>query len=64
MRELRIQHKGQAYRVLYAFNPRPMAILLIGGCKAGDNRWYCKFVPIADSLYDEHLESLEREGEL
>ena len=31
MRELRVQHKGQPYRVLYAFDPRRVAILLIGG---------------------------------
>ena len=32
-----------------------MAILLIGGCKSGDARWYEKMVPVADDLYDEHL---------
>lgn len=30
MRELRIQYKGDPYRVLYAFDPRRAAILLIG----------------------------------
>jgi len=64
MRELRIQHKGEPYRVLYAFDPRRMAILLIGGCKTGDDGWYDKFVPQADQLYDEHLEILKQEGEL
>ena len=64
MRELRIQHQGKPYRVLYAFDPRRMAILLIGGCKAGDDRWYDKFAPMADRLYDEHLEILRKEGEL
>jgi hypothetical protein len=37
-------------------------LLLIGGSKTGDDRWYGKHVPIADSLYDEHLEALRREG--
>ena len=64
MRELRVQHKGDPYRVLYAFDPRRMAILLIGGCKAGDDAWYDTFVPIADRLYDDHLEILRNEGEL
>ena len=40
MRELRIQHQGRPYRVLYAFDPRRVAILLIGGDKTGDDRWY------------------------
>lgn len=62
MRELRVQHGGDPYRVLYAFDPRRTAILLIGGRKAGDERWYERFVPIADRLYDEHVETLEREG--
>jgi len=31
MRELRIQHKGQPYRVLYAFDPIRHALLLLGG---------------------------------
>ncbi len=62
MRELRIQHEGRPYRVLYAFNPRRAAILLIGGDKTGNDRWYEEFVPIADRLYDAHLASLKREG--
>ena len=62
MRELRVQHRGRPYRVLYAFDPRRVAILLIGGDKAGHDRWYEQFVPVADRLYDRHLESLKREG--
>jgi len=49
-------------RVLYAFNPKRNAILLVGGDKTGDNRWYEVHVPIADRLYDEHLEELKREA--
>ncbi len=62
MRELRVQHDGQPYRILYAFDPRRSAILLIGGNKTGDNRWYDVFVPIADRFYDEHLAELRKEG--
>lgn len=61
MRELRIQHEGKPYRVLYAFDPRRCAILLLGGNKEGDARWYKKFIPIADKLYDEHLKELREE---
>jgi hypothetical protein len=63
MRELRTQHRGHPFRTLYAFDPRRMAILLIGGNKTGDGRWYEVHVPIADRLYDEHLEQLRLEGE-
>ncbi len=61
MRELRIQHAGRPYRTLYAFDPRRMAILLLGGDKTGNKRWYEENVPLADRLYDEHLESLKEE---
>ncbi len=62
MRELRIQHEGKPYRVFYAFDPRRVAILLMGGDKTGNDRWYKEFVPIADRLYDDHLEQLRKEG--
>jgi hypothetical protein len=62
MRELRIQHEGRPYRVLYAFDPRRAAILLLGGDKTGNDRWYDEHVPLADTLYDEYLQELKREG--
>ena len=48
--------------MLYAFDPRRSAILLIGGDKTGDGRWYEVHVPIADRLYDEHLDELRKDG--
>jgi hypothetical protein len=63
MRELRIQHAGEPYRVFYAFDPRRAAILLIGAKKTGKGRWYEQFVHKADRLYDEHLENLKKEGQ-
>jgi len=62
LRELRIQHEGRPYRVLYAFDPRRTAILLIGGTKKGDDRWYEVNVPLAEKLYATHLEQLMEEG--
>jgi hypothetical protein len=62
MRELRIQSGGRPLRTLYAFNPLRVAILLLGGDKTGDDRWYEKFVPVADRLYDQHLDELRTEG--
>lgn len=63
MRELRVQHDGRPYRVLYAFDPRRVAILLIGGDKTGDGRWYQRFIPVAEALYDEHLDEVAAELE-
>lgn len=62
MRELRTQSCGRPLRTLYAFNPLRTAVLLIGGDKTGDDRWYEKFVPIADRLLEEHLAELRKEG--
>jgi len=64
MRELRVQHKGMPYRVLYAFDPRRVALLLIGGNKGGDDRWYDVHVPLADKIYERHLREIKREGEV
>lgn len=61
MKELVIQHQGRPYRVLFAFDPRRCAVLLIGGDKTGDRNWYRMFVPVADDLYDQHLATLKRE---
>ncbi len=62
MRELRTQHGGKPLRTLYAFDPRRTVILLIGGDKTGDNRWYSVNIPIADRLYEEYLLKLQKEG--
>jgi hypothetical protein len=62
MKELRTQFGGRPLRTLFAFDPRRSAILLMGGDKTGDNRFYEKMIPLADRLYDEHLEQLRKEG--
>lgn len=62
LRELRVQSGGDPYRVFYAFDPRRAAILLIGGCKAGNKRFYEKMIPLAERLCDEHVAELKKEG--
>lgn len=62
MKELRCSSDG-ALRVLFAFDPRRQAILLLGGDKSGNwNAWYEHAVPTADELYAKYLEDLQREG--
>ena len=59
MKELR----AGTTRTLFVFNPLRNAILLLGGDKSGKwNDWYKTAIPRADDLYDEHLESLKKEG--
>ena len=61
MRELRAQAGGDPLRILYAFDPRRIAILLVAGDKTGDDRWYETNVPIADRLFENHLRMIEKE---
>ncbi len=62
MRELRVQSHGHPLRVFYAFDPTRTAILLIGGDKTGNDRFYDEMIPHADRLYDQHIETLIAEG--
>ncbi|MDR1109603.1 MAG: type II toxin-antitoxin system RelE/ParE family toxin [Deltaproteobacteria bacterium] len=62
LRELRVQHQGDPLRILYIFDPRRTALLLLGGDKTGDDRWYDKFVPLAEKMYLSHLEILKAEN--
>ena len=48
--------------MFYAFDPRRSAILLIGGDKTGDNRFYERMIPIADALYDTYIKEIRKEG--
>lgn len=62
MKELRCSSDG-SLRVLFAFDPRREAVLLMGGDKSGNwVAWYLEAVPRADRLYVEYLEELRREG--
>jgi hypothetical protein len=60
MKELRVQFRGDPWRILFAFDPNRAAILLIGGNKRGDKRWYKKHLPIADERFKQHLERLKQ----
>jgi hypothetical protein len=57
MKELRVT---QTMRIFFAFDPKRVAILLIGGDKAGKTkRFYKRMIPIADSIYQQHLQTME-----
>jgi len=62
MKELRTQHGGRPLRTLFAFDPRRCAILLVGGDKTGDDRFYDRMIPVADRLNDAHLAAVDKEG--
>lgn len=47
MKEIRIQYKGKPWRILFIFDPKRQAILLVGGNKTGNKRWYKENIPLA-----------------
>lgn len=57
MKELRPGSTGRTeLRILFAFDPRRQAILLIAGDKSGDWKgWYKRNIPRADDLFDIHI---------
>ncbi len=55
LKELRIQISGDPWRVLFAFDPKRTAVLLVGGNKRGDERWYEVNIPIAEKRLARHL---------
>lgn len=61
LKELR--PKDGNVRVLFLFDPRRSAILLVGGDKTGQwNAWYAEMIPVAEALYDHYLDELRNEG--
>lgn len=61
LKELRVQHDGRPLRILFAFDPRRVGYLILGGDKTGKNDWYDKFIPLAEAIYEQHLRELKDE---
>ncbi|MCP5106735.1 MAG: hypothetical protein GY950_25345 [bacterium] len=60
MKELRVQNKKRLFRIFFIFDPARKAILLVGGDKRGDKRFYQRLIPIADKLYERFLKEKEK----
>ena len=59
LKELRVQHKGKPYRVFFAFDPLRQAVMLCGGDKTGDKRFYETMIPIAEREFLNYLQEME-----
>lgn len=59
MKEMRFECEGP-WRVLFAFDRRRCAILLVGGNKSGDKQWYKKMIPIAEERFARHLKTSKK----
>ena len=62
LRELRIQSQGRPLRVFYAFDPTRQAVVLIGGDKTGDARFYERMIPVAEQIWKEYLDETAQMG--
>lgn len=55
LRELRPKQGRSPLRIVYAFDPARQAVLLIGGDKAGDPRFYRRMIATAEQIWREYL---------
>lgn len=60
LRELRVQSKGRPLRPFYVFDPKRQAVLLLGGDKQGDDRFYEVMIPKAEKIYEQYLDEQKR----
>lgn len=64
LRELRIQSGGRPLRVFYAFDPLRQAVLLLGGDKTGDNRFYARMIPRVEIIWEQYLQDIGTNTEI
>ncbi len=57
MKELRVQSKGRPFRIAFAFDRRRQAVLLVGGNKQGQKRFYQDLIRTADDRFENYLRS-------
>jgi hypothetical protein len=62
MRELRSQCEGRSLQTFYVFDPKRTAIILIGGDKTGDDRFYDVMVPLTDKIYDNYFKEIQEKN--
>ncbi len=60
LKEVRFEYKGAPIRILFAFDPKQQAVIMLGGDKSQDKKWYKKNIQIAERLYKEHVEKLAK----
>jgi hypothetical protein len=58
LKELRVQHSGRPRRILFVFDPRRNAYLILGGDKTGQRNWYINAIRRAEEIYSQHLKEI------
>lgn len=61
LKELRADTQNQIMRIVFAFDPKRTAILLVAGNKQGisSRQFYKRLIAKAEELYEAHLASLK-----
>ncbi len=63
LKELRFGYKGAPIRILFAFDPRQQGVVILGGGKSDNKRWYQINIPIAEKLFAAHVAKQKKEDE-
>jgi hypothetical protein len=58
LKELRVQHQGRPLRIVFVFDPRRNAYLILGGDKTGNSSWYADAIRRAEAIYSQHLKEI------
>ena len=58
LRELRKSAGRHEMRVIYAFDPKRDAYLILGGDKSGDDRFYEREIPKAEAIWEKYLKEI------
>jgi hypothetical protein len=60
-RELRSKSHGRALRIIYAYDKSRDAVLIIGGDKHGNPRFYREIIPQAESIWKQYLKEQSKQ---
>jgi len=61
LRELRPKRGDSPLRPIYGFDPKREGLLLLGGDKSDDKRFYERIIPKVERLWEDHLADLADE---
>jgi hypothetical protein len=58
LKELRFKYNKKQIRILFVFDHKRLAVILLGGYKQ-DKRWYLENIPIAEKRFEKYLQGLK-----
>lgn len=61
LKELRVRSNGRPFRIFFVFDNKRNAVLLIGGNKAGNKRFYETKIPESEKIYKKYLREIKNE---